>query len=106
MQFGQHLQNMIIHKGNSRMQLCTTHICHCWEILDGDKAERVQHRTIARTDDMMIAVIRYKDIRAEMTNTDDNNMPGNMSVGLMYQTLDQDDHDRDDRSGQTLDEAE
>ncbi len=41
-----------------------------------------------------------------MTNTDDNNMPGNMSVGLMYHTLDQDDHDRDDRSGQTLDEAE
>ena len=60
---------MRIHKGSQRMQLCTTHICHCWEILDGDKAEREsEYRTIARTDDTMIAVIRYKDTRAELTN--------------------------------------
>ena len=59
---------MRIHKGISRMQLCTTHICHCWEILDGDKAERErerEYRIIARTDDTMIAVIRYKDTRAD-----------------------------------------
>ena len=62
-----------------------------------------EYRTIARTDDTMIAVIRYKDTRTELTNTDDSNMPGNMSARLMYQNLDQENHDRDDRSGHRSD---
>lgn len=62
-----------------------------------------EYRTIARTDDTMIVVIRYKDTREELTNTDDSNMPGNMSARLMYQNLDQENHDRDDRSGHRSD---
>ena len=87
MQFGQHLQNMRIHKGISRMQLCTTHICHCWEILDGDKAEteRAPHNCEDWWhDDYSDQIQRHQD---RMTNTDDNNMPGNMSVDWCIRLL-------------------
>ncbi len=85
MQFGQHLQNMRIHKGISRMQLCTTHICHCCEILDGDKAERAPHNCEDWWhDDYSDQIQRHQD---RMTNTDDNNMPGNMSVDWCIRLL-------------------
>ena len=62
MQFGQHWQNMRIHKGSQRMQLCTTHICHCWEILDGDKAERV---STAQLRGLMTRWLQWSDTKTQ-----------------------------------------
>ena len=61
-----------------------------------------EYRTIGRTDDMMIAVIRYKDTRVRLTIMMMTYARQYVSR-LMYQNLDQENHDRDDRSGHSSD---